>query len=230
MKVYGPRFCRLHLSSTLEKNNEYLQNFEIHVQQLEQGGIQQKRGLWTHRVLKRGTIMWSTKRVGFWQTAFHITRQCQVEPSNNRTPFSKCCVSQRASHKKNQSPGLSCRSIHYSSQPTVIARLLVRLHLVISRHSLRISGRRCRTAFRMALRCAALAPCPVLLLLQCRRLHRLHSAVALSLVWRCCTRCLHVDVGDSVAALGILRENVVRLEIRILRYDIPGVQEAGEEP
>lgn len=79
---------------------------------------------------------------------------------------------------------------------------------------------------------AALSPRPILVLLQLRRIHRLHSSVALGLALllsRCGAISLHVDVGDAAAGLGVLGEGVVGLELGVLGDDVPGVEEAGEE-
>ncbi len=115
----------------------------------------------------------------------------------------------------------------------------MRLHLMISRrprHSLRISRRRRVTSLSALSRHAALSPGSILMLLQLRRIHRLHGPVALRLALRlllllsgCGAVGLHVDVGDAAAALGILGERIVRLELGVLGDDVPGVEEAGEE-
>lgn len=83
---------------------------------------------------------------------------------------------------------------------------------------------------------AALSPRPILVLLQLRRIHRLHGSVALRLVLlillllsRSGAVGLDVDVGDAAAGLGVLGENVVGLELGVLGDDIPGVEEAGDE-
>lgn len=83
---------------------------------------------------------------------------------------------------------------------------------------------------------AALSPGSILVLLQLRRIHRLHGPVALWLALRLLLLLsgrgavgLHVDVGDAAASLGILGEGVVGLELGVLGDDVPGVEETGEE-
>lgn len=90
------------------------------------------------------------------------------------------------------------------------------------------------TSLSALLRRAALSPRTILVLLQLRRIHRLHSPVALRrlllllLSLRGAIR-LNIDVCDAAAGLGILREDVVGLQLGVLGDDVPGVQEAGDE-
>lgn len=85
------------------------------------------------------------------------------------------------------------------------------------------------TSLSALFRHAALSPGSILVLLQLRRIHRLHGPVALRLLSGCGAVGLHVDVGDSAAGLGVLGEGVVGLELGVLGDDVPGVEEAGEE-
>lgn len=83
---------------------------------------------------------------------------------------------------------------------------------------------------------AALSPRPILVLLQLRRIHRLHGPVALwlallilLLLSRSGAVGLDVDIGDAAAGLGVLGEGVVGLELGVLGDDVPGVKEARDE-
>lgn len=92
------------------------------------------------------------------------------------------------------------------------------------------------TSLSALFRHAALSPGSILVLLQLRRIHRLHGAVALRLALRLLLVLsrrgavgLDVDVGDPAASLGVLGEGVVGLKLGVLGDDVPGVEEAGDE-